>query len=156
MTLEAETQQLRSSPLFDLFDAEALRLIAFSSDTRPMKDEEVLFREGEVSDGAYFVVSGQVGLAAGEREEICGPASLIGEAALFAETQRPATATARGNAVVRRIPRHLMRRVLSAYPGAAMRIQAYLHEKIVSVGDSLARVETLLLEDDGAEAGPNP
>jgi CRP-like cAMP-binding protein len=149
VSLDAEIVQLRANPLFALFDAEALRLVAFSSDTRVLRPDDVLFREGEVSDGGYFIVSGSIALATGETEELCGPGALVGETALFTETQRPATAIVREATVVRRIPRHLMRRVLAAYPGAAMRIQAYLHEKVLSVGDSLARADALLMADDG-------
>jgi len=148
MALDAEILQLQANPLFALFEAEALRLLAFSSDTRVLRRDDVLFREDEVSDGGFFIVSGAVLLAMGEREEIVGPGALVGEAALFAQTRRPATATVVEPGVARRIPRHLMRRVLAAYPGAAQRLQAYLHEKIVSVGDGLARVDALLAEED--------
>ncbi len=57
MALDAEILQLQSNPLFALFDAEALRLLAFSSDTRVLRVNDVLFREDDVSDGGYFIVS---------------------------------------------------------------------------------------------------
>ncbi len=148
MALDAEILQLQTNPLFALFDAEALRLLAFSSDTRVLRADDVLFREDDVSDGGFFIVSGTIQLTTGSREELLGPGALIGEAALFAETRRPATAVAADPSVVRRVPRHLMRRVLAAYPGVASRLQSYLRERIVSAGDSLARVDALLIGDD--------
>jgi len=156
MALDAEIVQLQANPLFALFEAEALRLIVFSSDTRFLRQDDVLFREGEISDGGYVIISGAIVLETGERSQTCGPASVIGEAALFAETTRPATARAAGPTTVRRIPRHLMRRVLAAYPGAASRLRAYLHEKMSSTGDSLARVDALLVADDEPEAAGSP
>ncbi len=147
MALDAEILQLQTNPLFALFDAEALRLLAFSSDTRVLRADDIIFREDDVSDGGYFIVSGSVLLTMGSREELLGPGALIGESALFAETRRPATAVAAEPSVLRRIPRHLMRRVLAAYPGVASRLQAYLRERIVSAGDSLARVDALLIGD---------
>ena len=148
MALDAEILQLQGNPLFALFDAEALRLLAFSSDTRVLRRDDVLFREGDISDGGYFIVSGSILLTMGEREELFGPGALVGESAMFAETRRPATAIVAEPSVARRIPRHLMRRVLAAYPGVAARLQAYMREKIVSVGDSLARVDALLIAED--------
>ena len=44
MSLESEIAQLRSNPVLALFDHEALRLIAFSSDTRILRKDDVLFR----------------------------------------------------------------------------------------------------------------
>jgi CRP-like cAMP-binding protein len=149
MALDTEILQLQANPLFALFEAEALRLLVFSADTRQLRAEDVLFNEGDVADGGYFVIAGSLALETGDRVEICGPGAVVGEAALFAETRRPATAVARGPCVVRRIPRHLMRRVLAAYPGAAQRLRAYMLERIRSVGDGLARVDALLMEDDG-------
>jgi CRP-like cAMP-binding protein len=148
MALDAEIQQLQANPLFAQFEAEALRLIVFSSDTRVLRPDDTIFREGDISDGGYFLVSGSVVMATGEREDLVAPGSVIGEAALFAETRRPATATARETAVIRRIPRHLMRRVLSAYPGVAARVSTYLQQRIRSVGEDLARVDARLPEED--------
>jgi CRP-like cAMP-binding protein len=148
MSLESEIAQLQTNPVFALFDIEALRLIAFSSDTRIMRRDDILFRQGDVSDGGYFIQSGSLSIASDDGAETHGPGALVGESALFADTQRPGTATMLEPSVVRRIPRHLMRRVLAEFPGTAVRLQQYMHEKVTSVGDRLARVHALLPDDD--------
>ncbi len=148
MSLESEIAQLQSNPVLALFDHEALRLIAFSSDTRILRKDDVLFREDEVSDGGYFIASGSLVLSGSGVSETYGPAALIGEAALFAETRRPATATMLEPTVVRRIPRHLMRRVLVEFPETAARLQAHMQRQAAAVGQGLARVHALLPDAD--------
>jgi CRP-like cAMP-binding protein len=141
MALDREIARLQENPLLAQFDAEALRLIAFSSETRLLRGGDTLFREGDASDGGYYVVSGTLHLSSGEAEESHGPGALIGEAALFAETERPATAVAQGPVTVRRIPRHLMR------PQTATRLKAHLSGKVASVEAKLRRIDDLLPDD---------
>jgi CRP-like cAMP-binding protein len=147
MALDAEIQRLQDNPLLALFDPEALRLIAFSSETRLLRGGDVLFREGDVSDGGYYIVSGALLLSAGGMEDSHGPGALLGEAALFTETERPATAIAHGPATVRRIPRHLMRRILEEYPDTAERLRAHLAAKVTEVGTKLRRIDRLLPDE---------
>jgi CRP-like cAMP-binding protein len=148
MALDQEINRLRENPLLALFDDEALRLIAFSSETRLLRGGDVLFREGDASDGGYYVVSGTLNLVGEGGEESHGPGAVIGEAALFAETERPATATAHGPATVRRIPRHLMRRILEEYPETAGRLKAHLDAKLTDLSVRLRRIDALLPEAD--------
>jgi CRP-like cAMP-binding protein len=148
MALDDEISRLKENPLLSLFDAEALRLIAFSSETRLLRGGDVLFREGDASDGGYYVVSGQLHLVGEGGEETHGPGAVIGEAALFAETERPATATAQGPVTVRRIPRHLMRRILEEYPDTAQRLRSHLDAKVADAAARLRRIDQLLPESD--------
>jgi CRP-like cAMP-binding protein len=147
MALDDEILRLQQNPLLSLFDPEALRLVAFSSETRLLRGGDVLFHEGDASDGGYYLVSGVLVLASGEQEEAFGPGALIGEAALFAETERPATATAQGPATVRRIPRHLMRRILEEYPDTAERLRAHMASKVSGLEAALRRIDRLLPDD---------
>jgi CRP-like cAMP-binding protein len=147
MALDQEISRLQENPLLALFDAEALRLIAFSSETRLLRGGDTLFREGDASDGGFYLVSGTLLMTSGEAEESHGPGALIGEAALFAETERPATAVAQGPVTVRRIPRHLMRRILEEYPQTAKRLKAHLAGKVASVEAKLRRIDDLLPDD---------
>jgi CRP-like cAMP-binding protein len=146
--LENEIVELQANPLLALFDVEALRLIAFSSDIRTYRRDDTLFREGDVSDGGLFVISGSVSLVSTNSEETHGPYALIGEAALFTETRRPANATALELTEVRRIPRHLVRRILAEFPSSAARLHTHLKEKVSSLGGQLARIEALLPDGD--------
>jgi CRP-like cAMP-binding protein len=144
MSLEADISDLQSNPVFTLFDVEALRLIAFSSETRLLRRGDTLFREGDVSDGGYFIVSGALTLSGENTEEVHGINTLIGETALFVETSRPATAVALETTMVRRIPRHLMRRILAEFPETAARLREHMGAKMVDLEVSLNRINHLL------------
>jgi CRP-like cAMP-binding protein len=147
MALDQEIARLQENSVLALFDAEALRLIAFSSETRLLRGGDVLFREGDASDGGFYIVTGQLHLAGEAGEEFHGPGAVVGEAALFTETERPATATAQGPTTVRRIPRHLMRRILEEYPQTAERLRAHLAAKIADVGERLRRIDRMLPDE---------
>jgi CRP-like cAMP-binding protein len=140
MALEDEINQLQSNPVFAAFDIEALRLIAFSSESRVLRKDDVLFREDDVSDAGYFILSGSLALSGSSGSETYGAGALVGETALFTETRRPATAVVLETTVVRRIPRHLMRRVLAEFPASAARVRSELHQKIASVTQKLNRI----------------
>jgi CRP-like cAMP-binding protein len=148
MALDQEIARLKENPLLSLFDDEALRLIAFSSETRLLRGGDVLFRAGDASDGGFYVVSGTLNLEGDGMEESHGPGALIGETALFAQTERPATAIAHGPATVRRIPRHLMRRILEEYPATADRLRSHLDAKLADAAVRLQRIDALLPEPD--------
>jgi CRP-like cAMP-binding protein len=73
---------------------------------------------------------------------------LLGEAALLAETKRPATATARGNCTVLRLSRATFLKILDSYPDAALRLRELIAARcdrrardIESVRAALARAE---------------
>jgi CRP-like cAMP-binding protein len=149
MALEKEILDLQRNALLGLFDIEALRLIAFSTDERSLRKDDILFRHGEPADGGYFVHEGSLALMADDVEQIHPVGSLLGETALFAETQRPATAVALENLRVRRIPRHLIRRVLAEFPETANRVQVYMAGKLTDLGERLHRLDRLLPNENG-------
>jgi CRP-like cAMP-binding protein len=147
MALDDTIALLRSAPLIGLFDPDALRLLAFSAETRRLRAGEILFRSGERSDGGYVVASGSIGVAArpDEPELLFGPGSVIGQLALFARIERPATATAREPGEVLRISPTLMRRVLAEFPGAASGLHDALAADLAGLTADLTRVGDRLL-----------
>jgi hypothetical protein len=48
---------------------------------------------------------------------------------------------------MRRIPRHLMRRILEEYPDTAQRLKAHLAAKVSDVGAKLRRIDRLLPDE---------
>ena len=103
MTLEQDMRRLSAIPLLAELEVEALRLIAFSGETRMFKPGDVLFRQGEASDGAFVLLSGRIAIEASGAGrpplQVVGPGALIGERALLSAIARPATATAREAAI---------------------------------------------------------
>ena len=149
MALETTIAVLRQAPVLQLFEAEALRVIANVADVRRLRPGEILFRQGDRSDGGYVVTSGSVAVGREGDEEaaaLLGPGSLIGELALFLRMQRPATAMAQEPSSVIRISPTLMKRVLQEYPSAAEGMAEVLCRDLEGVTAGLARVEQLFAE----------
>jgi CRP-like cAMP-binding protein len=141
MPAREDVRLLASLPAFEEFEAEALRLIAFSAETRLLRAGDVLFRKGDRSTGGYMVLSGAVALDDSISPSlVVGPPTLIGEAALLTATICPATARAQVASSVLRIPRELYRRVLAEYPRAAVRRRRALAAEAIALGEELRHV----------------
>ena len=147
MALQDDVRNIGSLPTLRDLGADALRLIAFSGETRILRAGDVLFRRHDVSDGGYVVLSGAIALETGR-----GPATiarapaLIGDSALIVDTLRPATALAREPSSVLRISRVLFQRVLGEYPASAARLRTMLAARLTILQDELDGLRTLVLE----------
>ena len=134
MALENDVQALASHPTLAALEPDALRLLAFSAETRILRAGDVLFRRDEPSDGGFFVLSGAIALdpldSGGHAARILGPGTLIGDMALIAKTKRPATAVAREHSSVLKIPRALFHRILNEHPRSAERLRRHLAERL--------------------------
>jgi CRP-like cAMP-binding protein len=135
MALDQDMDRLSKIPIFSVLDSGALRLLAFSGDSRNLRVGDVLFREGDPGDGGYFVRSGCLILtkstAGPSRTAATAPAGvLVGETALLRTSQRPATATAREPSSLLRISRFLFHRVLLEHQGSAERVRAFLAARL--------------------------
>ncbi|GGK26295.1 cyclic nucleotide-binding domain-containing protein [Salinarimonas ramus] len=142
MSLDDDIALLASAPLIGLIDRDGLRLLAFAADKRRLRQGEALFRKGDRAECGYVVAEGEIGLdvEGGKPIVVARPGDLVGAASLFAETRRPATATARERTTVIRLTQPLMRRVLEEYPKAAAGIHAILAAELESLTRDLMRV----------------
>ena len=137
--------------MFEGFNHEHLRLIAFGAEARTLAEGTRLFRADSYSDGGYVIVSGTVELASGEQGQTItqqGPGALLAELALISETNHAATAMTLEKCEVLKIPRPLFRRVLEEYPELASVIQERLSK---SVSEFVAQLETVRLKLERAE-----
>ena len=149
MSLEDDVRSLARNTTLRGLEPEALRLLAFTAETRILRAGDVLFRRGETSDGGFVVLSGSLtldGNGPGGPATIVRPPSLLGDTALLVETRRPATALAREPASVLKIPRALFHRVLAEYPDSAVRLGRTLRERLLDLGGELDAAETILRE----------
>ncbi len=160
MALDDDIAILSRAPLFNLLERDALRLVAFASETRNLRAGDVLFRKGDRSDGGYVVSRGAVALDAGEDGApaafVAGPGSLVGQAALFTRIARPATATAQEDSAVIRVTPSLMRRVLEEFPAAAAAMQEAMAEELARLTQGLEQVRQKLIAIDGEETPARP
>ena len=123
MALDADVRRLSGVRPFDALPREALQLIAFSCARRRLSAGEALFCAGDAADGAFFVLEGEVLLRARETTRRAAAGALIGEAALLADTLRPADAAAPDGAELLHIPRETFWRVLTEFPESAAKIR---------------------------------
>ncbi len=129
MALGREMQRLRRLPVFACLDAEALRLLAFSAESRRLPAGHVLFRRGEVADAAVLLDEGTLALDTEDDENLSvrwtRAGTLLNETALFAPGLQVATATAHEDSVVVSVSHALMMRILDAYPANAEPLRRY-------------------------------
>ena len=144
MALEDDIRTLSETPLLDQLGRDAQRLIAFSADRVRLAEGEELFREGEKADCGYVVASGSLTLSRPRGELRVGRASLVGELALIADIQRPATATAAEPTEVLRIARGLFARLFDEYPDLARNLHARLAQRVKANVAELRSIEALL------------
>ena len=153
MALEDDIATLSHAPLFCLLERDALRLVAFASENRMLREGDVLFRKGDRSDGGYVVSRGAIALDASDDGSpsafVAEQGALIGQAALFARIERHATATAREPSTVIRVSPSLMRRVLQEVPDAAAAMQDAMAEELARLTQGLESVRQQLIAIDG-------
>ena len=160
MALDDDIAILSQAPLFNLLEKDALRLVAFASETRSYREGDVLFKKGDRSDGGYVVTRGSIALDANDDGSpavfVAGTGALIGQAALFARIERRATATAQEPSTIVRVTPSLMRRVLEEFPDAAAAIHDAMAEELTRLTEGLERVRQQLLAIDGGETPAAP
>jgi len=153
MALDDDIAVLSQAPLFNLLERDALRLVAFASESRSLREGDVLFRKGDHSDGGYVVSRGAIALDASDdgspADFVAGPGSLIGQAALFTRIVRPATAKAQEASTVIRVTPSLMRRVLEEFPAAAAAMHDAMAGELDRLTQGLERVRQKLIAIDG-------
>lgn len=146
MALDDDIRDLGRNATLGVLEAEALRLIAFAAESRRYRSGDVLFVAGELADGGYLLRSGSVSLEASGIEDVVTPPALIGDAALLAETIRPATAYVREPSEIMKIPRSLFLRALNEYPDSAVRLRSGLAERMRRFARDLEAVRRDVLD----------
>jgi CRP-like cAMP-binding protein len=115
--------------------------------SRYVHSGEVLFREGrDEADGGFVIQEGRFSLASSEDDWTItvGPFTLLGELALFTETQRPATATALEPSTVLLIPRELFIKMLDSFPDAARKLREILAQRLDTSAREIDNVRAVL------------
>ena len=145
MALDDDISILSAVGLFEGFTQEQLRLLAFGAETTMLHADQKLYREDDVADSAYIVVSGRIVLYReqnGERIPIStvGPGTMLSELALIADTSRLTSAYAEVDSEVLRLGRKMFRRILEEYPELAVQLHQRISEQIQAM---IRRIEEL-------------
>jgi CRP-like cAMP-binding protein len=147
--LENNIELFLQLPILSKLEPKALRLIAFAAEKRVLRAGDVLFRQGDLSEGGFVVISGAIALdssqSAAVAGKIVGPGGLLGELALLIATRHPATAVARQNATLLKIPRALFLRALEESPLSAQRLKRALGRELESYSVELEKTRQALI-----------
>lgn len=131
MALSDDVRDLGRTTILRELGEDALRLLAFAAESRIMRTGDVLFRAGDVSDGGYLLLTGEVALRTGAASPTKVPAPmLLGHTALLVETIRPCTAVAVATSNVLKISRILFHRVLREHPDSAVRLHRHFEVEL--------------------------
>ena len=115
---------LNKVPLFSMLKTEDIHMISTIATEEAYEDGHVLFREGDVGDKLFIVVSGEVLILKNRNGEEKHLATLrendfLGELALFDAETRTATARCRGPCMFLVIERNDMEQLAHEYPAIA-------------------------------------
>ena len=113
-------------------------------DDRKFRNGDIVFQEGEPSDGAFVLISGRVDLTKKSQSgEISlgslGPGEMFGEMGAFDGSLRSTTARAQGDVVARLIPRDSFIDSLKSRPEAALAVMGKLGQRLRAAHEMLAR-----------------
>ena len=146
MAIEDDVNALAQVPLFHSFTNEQLRLIAFGTEHLLLSKGRELFREGDLAECGFVVLSGAISLVEDDKMnrrivQTIGRGSLIGELALVTATTRPCGAVAAENSEVIRVNRNLMRRVLDEYPELAANLHAEISARFAEFLKNVTKLD---------------
>lgn len=145
MSLRDDMQLLQAFPVFAVMEPEALQLVAFSAETRFLRSNDALFRRGDPADAAYIITSGRMLVSTPGGDPVTAiRGAMVGEIALFAETEYQGTALAQETTSLMRIPRMVMRRVLEEFPDTAVNVLKILRQRAQGLHQDLQRVSVTL------------
>lgn len=135
MLLKDEVGMLRQVPLFSGVAPAKLKLLAFTSDRVTYAPGQLLFRQGDVGDAAYVVLSGKaevmVNSPAGQiKVAEVDPNSIVGEIAILCNVSRTATVRATTAVEALRIRKDHFLRLLGEYPEMTVEIMRVLADRL--------------------------
>jgi CRP-like cAMP-binding protein len=152
MAIADDIAFLEQVPTFAVLGKQALRVLAIGAETRTLPRGAVLFYAGELADGGYMVQEGSLLLEPGTLSEggeiTAGPGTLVGELALLTDTVCAATAIAKEQTVVIRIPRTLFRKMLESFPVSAKQLRDMMAERVDVWTRDLDGVKTALKKSE--------
>jgi len=151
MHLDDTANVLGSAEFFGICNLEQRRMLAFASEWIQLKAGDVLFKAGQVSPGAYVLVSGELTSTpkSGSKEKsvaITEPGTVIGELALIVKGERRASVVCKSNAQLLMVPRSAFLKLMQQFPEIAAKAQEQVRsdiEKYISPIEQVSKVSGL-------------
>lgn len=132
-TLRENVGWLRQVPLFSQMEENKLRMLAFASERVGMEAGQFLFRQGDVAEASYVIVSGSVAVIYEDEDGphdifALKPGDMVGELSLFTEDHCVTSAKALEPLQVLRIAKSIHIRMLEEFPDIAVGMARILAE----------------------------
>lgn len=149
MLFKDEIQMLRRVPFFSEMEPSKLKLLAFSSDRVTYMAGEDLFRQGDMGDAAYVLLTGKVDVLVDSPSgqiklaEMSGNA-IVGEIAILCDGVRTATVRASTSVEALRIGKEQFFKLMSDFPDITIKVMRVLAERLTSTTTELSRARARL------------
>ncbi|HZY68531.1 MAG TPA: cyclic nucleotide-binding domain-containing protein [Devosia sp.] len=126
MQLDDATTILGRADFFTVCTAEQRRLLAFASERRKWRPNTVIYKAGDVPEGAHVLVSGTVATYQGEDENnpflVSSAGAVLGAMSLVVAKPRPVTVKSVDNAETLFVPRTAFMKLANQAPDLASRM----------------------------------
>lgn len=145
MSLQQEVDLLRKIPMFAKIDPAKLKLLAFTSERISYAEGDVLFRQGDVGDAAFVIISGEAEVSIDTDKGPLVVARLrdhdfVGEIAILCDVPRTATVTARSTVEALRITKDLFFRMVKEFPEIAVEVMRELAQRVENTNTRLREI----------------
>ncbi len=145
MSLQQEVDLLRKIPMFAKIDPAKLKLLAFTSERISYAEGDVLFRQGDVGDAAFVIISGEAEVSIDTDKGPLVVARLrdhdfVGEIAILCDVPRTATVTARSSVEALRITKDLFFRMVKEFPEIAVEVMRELAQRVENTNTRLREI----------------
>lgn len=145
MSLQQEVDLLRKIPMFAKIDPAKLKLLAFTSERISYVEGDVLFRQGDVGDAAFVIISGEAEVSIDTDKGPLVVARLrdhdfVGEIAILCDVPRTATVTARSKVEALRITKDLFFRMVKEFPEIAIEVMRELAQRVENTNTRLREI----------------
>ena len=144
MQLDDAATILSRADFFEVCDVEQRRLLAFASERRKFRPGSVIYKSGDVPEGAHVLVSGTVATTRDGAEDnpflVHTEGAVLGAMALVVAKPRPVTVKAIDAVETLFVPRSAFMKLAQQYPDLAARAAARIRRDLSGY---LGAIETL-------------
>ncbi|MFD1941102.1 cyclic nucleotide-binding domain-containing protein [Paradevosia shaoguanensis] len=150
MQLDDAATILAHAEFFEICDHDQRRLLAFASERRRFDANAVVYKAGDVPDGAHVLISGRLRSASeegGKPHDLSGEGTLVGAMALVIAKPRPVTITALVASETLFVPRHAFLKLATQYPDLAARAADHIRRELTGYLGALAPLKGRIRKD---------
>jgi CRP-like cAMP-binding protein len=117
---------LARADFFSMCDDEQRRMLGFASDRRHVDADDIIYKAGDVPQGAYVLIEGtikarNIGVEAGKPYALSEPGSVVSAMALILDKPRPVTISAVTDCELLFVPRSAFLKLVRQYPELAQK-----------------------------------